>query len=142
MRGKDLELEQYYELSYYTLAHPDPVFIHQHIVDAIGAQRADQNTKPIGLAFALIGLYLHLERHYSGREVQRAHAQLAQRRKQWRTFELPERRGDVTVSDVLAVPPGRDRDAMIDAWCASIWDAYRECHSTVVDLVQTHLDHS
>ena len=31
------EEELFHELSFYTLAHPDPAFIHQHIVDAYAA---------------------------------------------------------------------------------------------------------
>ena len=37
----------YEELCYYTLAHGDPAFIHQHVVDAFAAQTADENIKPI-----------------------------------------------------------------------------------------------
>ncbi len=53
--------EAYNELSYYTLSHPDPAFIHQNIVDAYTAQHAGQDTKPIAITFALIGLYLSVE---------------------------------------------------------------------------------
>jgi len=73
--------ELYNELACHTLAHGDPSFIHQYIVDAYAAQHADEKTKPIGLAFALVGLYLHIERHYSGKEVQRAHMKLAKKKK-------------------------------------------------------------
>ena len=51
----------YDELASYTLAHGDPAFIHQHVVDAFAAQHATDDSKPIGVAFALIGLYLHVE---------------------------------------------------------------------------------
>jgi hypothetical protein len=55
--------DQFHELSFYTLSHPDTVyFIHQHAVDAFAAQTADENTKPIKLTFGLIGLYLFLEK--------------------------------------------------------------------------------
>jgi hypothetical protein len=54
--------EAYHGLCCYTLAHGDPSFIHQHVVDAFAAQTADDRTKPIKLALALIGLYLHVER--------------------------------------------------------------------------------
>jgi hypothetical protein len=51
--------EQYNELLYYTLCHQDiGYFIHQHVVDAYTAQTADNNTKPIAIIFALVGLYL------------------------------------------------------------------------------------
>ena len=59
----------YHELSCYTSAHPDPSFIHQHIVDAYTAQHANETTKLIALVFALIGLYLHVEKNFTGRQV-------------------------------------------------------------------------
>ncbi|VVB89717.1 Uncharacterised protein [uncultured archaeon] len=135
------EQEKYYELTYYTISHPGPSFIHQHIVDAYAAQYADENTKPITLAFALIGLYLHIERNYSGKEAQKAHMQLAKKRKVWPVFNQPKHRGEVTVSDVLAAPPGRERDEAIRKWCASVWEAYRENHKKIIDLVRTELEY-
>jgi len=54
--------QQFYELSYYTLAHPGPASIHQHVVDAFTAQTGDRGLKPIAVAFALTGLCLYLER--------------------------------------------------------------------------------
>lgn len=128
--------EKYNELAYYTLAHRDPSFIHQYIVDAYTAQSADENTKPIALAFALIGLYLHLEKHYSGKEVQLAHMKLANQKKQWPVFVLPERRGDITISDVLSKEPGPERDLMIDKWCASVWEAYGASREKIIQLTQ------
>ena len=125
--------EKYNELAYYTLSHPDPAFIHQHIVDAFAAQTADQNTKPIKVAFALIGLYLHVEKSYTGRRVQLAHMQLAKRRKQWPSFNLPENRGDITVSEVLEAAPGAERDEMIHKWCVSVWEVYKASHRQVAD---------
>ena len=49
-----MDRQAYDELQCYTLAHGDPAFIHQHVVDAWIVQSADDRTKPIGLAFALI----------------------------------------------------------------------------------------
>jgi hypothetical protein len=114
--------EEYHELSYYTLAHPDPSFIHQHIVDAYAAQCADEDTKPIAVAFALIGLQLHVEQNRSGKEVQRVHMTLAERRRAWPRFDLPRERGAITVA-VLAAPAGDQRDTMIRRWCVSVWGA-------------------
>ena len=87
----------------------------------------------------LLGLCLHLEKGYSGREVQRAHVQLAKRRKQWPTFMLPEARGVVTVTDVLAAAPGPERDAAIERWCASVWEAWSASHAQVRELLQQEL---
>jgi hypothetical protein len=135
----DTEQAQFDELCFYTLAHHDPSFIHQHAVDAYTAQHANETGKPIGLAFALIGLYLHVEKQYSGRQVQRAHMQLAKTRKPWPRFRIPEERGTVTVADVLAAPPGRERDDAIKRWCASVWAAWRDSHDQARALLQDQL---
>ena len=115
------EKEAYDELCAYTLSHGDPAFIHQYVVDAWCAQHADAQTKPIALTFALVGLYLAVEKSVSGREVQRTHMRLAKRKRDWPPFALPENRGAMTAHDVIALPPGPQRDAAIGAWCASVW---------------------
>jgi hypothetical protein len=129
----------YHELAYYTLAHQDPSFIHQNVVDAYAAQHADETSKPILVVFALIGLYLHLEKNYTGKQVQRAHMQLAKNRKQWVRPALPRERGAVAIADVLAAAPGEARDAMIRLWCASVWEAWKESRAQIVDLVRNEL---
>jgi Family of unknown function (DUF5946) len=133
------DCEQYHELSYYTLAHPDPSFIHQHIVDAYTAQCADADSKPIAVAFALIGLRLYVEHGRSGKEVQRMHMRLAKRRRAWPTFSLPQQRGEITVSEVLAAMAGDRRDAMIRRWCVSVWEAKADSHAHVRALLQEAL---
>jgi len=125
-------------LAVYTLTHGDVAFIHQHVVDAFAAQHATTETKPIAITFALVGLYLHVERGLSGRQVQRAHSMLAKRTRRWPTFPLPERRGVMTVIDVMTAPAGPERDRAIDAWCASVWDAYRDVAPTVATLAREH----
>jgi len=137
-QGKS-EQEMFHELSCYTQTHPNPSFIHQYAVDAFAAQCADENTKPITLAFALIGLYLHVEKNYSGKEVQWAHVKLAKHRKRWPMFDIPKYRGNNTIYDVIAAPKGSKRDEMIHKWCVSVWEAYSKSHKKVTDLVQTEL---
>jgi hypothetical protein len=131
-------IDAYDELQAYTLARGDSTFIHQHVVDAGAAQRADERTKPIGLTFALVGLYLHLERGFSGRQVQRAHQQLARHKRTWPSFALPQDRGSMTAADVMMAPAGAERDRAIDAWCRAVWDAYREHHAAVATLLRDH----
>jgi hypothetical protein len=132
-------LEAYHELSYYTLSLGDPSFIHQHIVDAYAAQYADETTKPITLAFALIGLYLHIERDFTGREVQKVHMRLAQTKKAWPAFGFPLQRGSITVFDVLRAKPGKSRDRAIENWSRSVWEAWRSSHAKVGKLVHSEL---
>ena len=128
--------DDYAELSCYTLTHGDASFIHQHVVDAFGAQLADDKTKPIALAFALVGLYLHVEKQFSGRQVQRAHTRLAQTKRTWPHFNMPTHRGTITVAEVLTAPAGPDRDHAIDAWCRSVWQAFDESHQKVANLLR------
>src|SRR5436305_5181630 len=107
MHSHLLPQDAYNELAYYTLSHHNPEFIHQNLVDAYTAQNAHEKTKPIAIAFALIGLYLHVEKGFTGRQVQLAHMQLANQQKSWPAFDLPETRGSITVFDVLATQPGK-----------------------------------
>jgi hypothetical protein len=125
------EEDAYHEVSAYTLTHGDSSFIHQHVVDAWAAQRAHEGSKPIGVFFALVGLYLHVERGFTGREVQRAHMELARRPEAWPVGPLPAARGSITAVDVVATPEGPARDARISAWAGSVWAAYAESRERV-----------
>ena len=128
-------LEKFHDLSFYTLSLGDTEFIHQHIVDAFTAQNADIHSKPISVIFALAGLYLHLEKKFTGKEVQLAHIQMAKNKKVWPLIHYPDFRGDMTISDVLAEPPGALRSHKIHEWCAVVWNAYRYNHAMVKQLV-------
>lgn len=129
------EQEAYSEVYCYTMTHSAPTFILQHVVDAYAAQRASATTKPIALAMALVGLYLHVERQRTGREVQRVHMLLARRKPAWPAFPLPASRGSITAELVLAAPAGSERDAAIEAWCAAVWAAYRDARPAVLALL-------
>jgi hypothetical protein len=131
--------ELYNELAFYTLAHGDPAFIHQNVVDAFAAQTAGPSTKPITIVFALIGLYLHVEKGFTGKQVQRAHMQLAKYRRQWFMPALPLDRGAIRIQDVLAVAPGPARDAMIRKWCESAWQPWSASRQQIVDLAKGEL---
>jgi hypothetical protein len=132
------EQDAYEELSCYTMAHRDPSFIHQYVVDAFTAQSAHQHTRTIAITFALVGLYLHLEKQFSGKRVQQAHMRLARKKRPWPVFALPAGRGAITAVDVMAAPPGPERDEAIDVWCRSVWEAFRDHHDVVADLLQEH----
>lgn len=133
------EREAYDELCGYTATRGDATFIHQHVVDAFAAQSADEHTKPITLTFALVGLCLHVERGFTGREVQRAHMQIARRKRSWPSFALPRERGSITAADVLARPAGITRDAAIHSWSAAVWKAFHASKAAVEELL-SHYD--
>ena len=130
------ELEAYDALCAYTLTHGNIAFTHQHVVDAGAAWRATPASKPIGIAFALVGLYLRVEKGFTGRQVQRIHMQLAQRKQQWPTFPLPATRGMFGPLDVMGKPEGVERDQAIDAWCASLWQAYAGSRNAVIQMLR------
>jgi len=129
----------YDELSIYTLEHRDSSFIHQYIVDAYAAQHADKNTKPITIAFALMGLYLHLEKGYSGKQVQNAHIEMAKKKTSLPEFTFPVERGEVTVRDVVNTKPGIERDQMINIWSNSVWKAWSASHIQVAEWLKSEM---
>ncbi len=129
--------ESYDELCCYSLAHEDAQFIHQHVVDAFGAQDAKPDDKPIRYVFSLVGLYLHVEKGFTGREVQLAHMKLAQKKQAWPTLELPPNRGTITAATVLSAPL-EERDAIIHQWCRSVWEACSMNRERIRKLLETH----
>ena len=94
----------------------------------------DENTKPIAITFALVGLYLHVEQGFSGQQVQRAHMELAREKRTWPRFALPGDPGSMTVVDVVAAPAGAERNRAIHEWCASVWRAFAAEHAIVAEL--------
>lgn len=83
------QAEAYHELTAYTLSLGDEDFIHQHVADAYSAQTATMDTKAIQLFFALAGLYLLIEKSFTGRQVQQAHQSMALRSKEFIRIDLP-----------------------------------------------------
>ena len=128
--------QAYDALCCYTLSLGDEEFLHQHVVDAFAAQDASEDDKPIRLTFALVGLYLHVEHGFTGREVQRAHMKLAATKRDWPRFAAPAERGAITAADVLAVPDGKARDRRIQDWCVAVWRAYSSHREDVRALLR------
>ncbi len=128
--------DAYNEVYVYTMGRPG--FILQHVVDAFAAQNADRTSKPIGLIFALVGLYLRVEHQCSGTRVQQVHMLMGRQKRQWPPIRLPDDRGAITAADVLAAPAGPARDAAIDDWCRSVWAAFRESRQTIIDLLKEY----
>src|SRR5689334_7775273 len=132
----DSERAAYEEVYAYTMGRPG--FILQHVVDAFAVQTATPESKPIGVFFGLVGLYLRVERQFSGRQVQLAHIELARRKRQWPAVSLPEKRGAITAGDVAAAPPGLERDRAIEDWCRSVWNACSGSRGVVVAVLQEY----
>jgi hypothetical protein len=131
--------ELFDELCFYTLAHGDPAFIHENSADAWRAQHVDEETKPMTVIFAVMGLYLYLEKGFTGKQVQLAHMRMARRRREWPQLPLPGRSAALTVEDVVAAEPGPARDAMIHKWCAAVWETWQESRPQIMELAKTEL---
>jgi hypothetical protein len=129
------------DLQCYTVAKRDPAFIHQHAVDAYEAQHAGGPTRNITVAFGLIGLYLALEKGYTGRQVQQAHRRIAPVRKDWPRMEPPYQPASLTVMDVLTGRTDEEKDALIRKWMASVWESWGDrqewVRKTTDDLLQS-----
>ncbi len=123
------------QLCCYSLVRGDPAFIHQHVIDAFAAQNALLDDKPIKLTFALVGLYLHVEKGFTGREVQLAHMKLGRIKQRWPTFEIPDERGPINVASVLAAATDQ-RDSMIHDWCRSVWSTFKDQREKVEQLLE------
>ena len=126
----------YDELYVYTMGRPG--FILQHVVDAFGVQTATIDSKPIGVIFGLVGLYLYIEKQFSGRQVQEIHRKLGQKKREWPNIHLPDDRGNITAIDVMANPEGQIRDQAIEEWCRSVWSAFSPNRQMIIELIQEH----
>jgi uncharacterized protein DUF5946 len=118
----------------YVYSMDRPGFILQHVVDAFAVQTFNNESKPIALVFGLLGLYLHIEKQFSGRQVQKVHMQLGRAKREWPPIHVPKDRGSITVADVLAASAGPERDQAIDNWCSSVWTAFSANRQTIITL--------
>jgi hypothetical protein len=84
-------MDAYDELYAYTIGRKN--FILQHVVDANIAQRAPAaNPPPIGVIFSLAGLYLHVDKGFTGTQVQKAHRVMGKVKRSWPGVVWPSQR--------------------------------------------------
>jgi hypothetical protein len=122
-------------LDVYALLLHDEEFIHQIVVNTYAAQHSGPKMKDITLYFALVGLYLSIERGYTGRQVQSAHMKLGRNKQKWPHFEAPKIIGSITIKDVLATEEGLMRNEAIHTWAKIVWEGWKNSHAQVKDMV-------
>ncbi len=83
---------------------------------------------PITVAFGLIGLYLALEKGYTGREVQKAHMKIAKIHKDWPFLEPPLRHAGLTATDVVREETDTQKETMIRKWMEAVWEIWEDRH--------------
>jgi len=128
-------LETYFDLTCWTLVRQDGRFVHQHAVDAYAAQHVGERMRPITTAFALIGLYLAVERGYTGRQVQLVHMKIG-RRRDWPRLEPPKDRGELTVMDILLAATDAKKEEMLMRPTASVRQTREDRHRWVRETTE------
>lgn len=129
------------QLSEFTLSLADSEFIHQHVVDAYGAQHVGLYTKKVVPAMTLVGLYLQLTYGYSGKQVQRAHMVIADQTRDWPEFEQPKQLATMTVLDVLKKTRVGEKKAAIHTWCEAVWQSWFSEHKKVEAFAKKYLEY-
>jgi hypothetical protein len=133
----------YGEVQGFELGHSELIRdLHQLTVDTYAAQHAPRgpggDVPPIGVAYALAGLHLALDRGVPGTEVRAIHQRMGRPDRSWPRLPAPERTGSVTVLDVAMAgamvdsPDGHAR--ALRAWAASVWRAWSPEHAAVAEL--------
>ena len=92
----------------------------------------------MGVIFSLAGLYPLVEKGCAGHQVQSAHRVMGKVKRSWPDVVWPHQRGNMTASDVLAVPAGQARDEAIDGWCKQVWAGFSENRDMVVSLLNAY----
>jgi hypothetical protein len=109
---------------------------HQLTVDTYVAQHPGGHASDLGIAFALIGLHLSLDRGVGGEEIRGFHQRLANRGVGWPNLSPPADRGRVTVHDVASAGSVDEHARQVARWSASVWEAWGPSHETVAGWVE------
>jgi hypothetical protein len=115
---------------------------HQLAVDAYAAQHAPPeipgDLAPIGVAYALVGLHLALDRGLPGVQVRAAHQRMGRPDASWPPLPAPAGRGAMTVFNVAAaglmIGSVAGHAQAVRAWAASVWQAWSAQHVPVAAL--------
>lgn len=111
---------------------------HQMTVDSYGAQHAGHPTKPISVAYSLVGLHLALDRKLSGAGIRAAHSLMGKPQPDWPSFDPPPRSYTLTVLDVLEAGAYEGsvagHAAAMLRWAEAVWLTWADHHPAVVDL--------
>ena len=135
-------LDLHGEVTSNVMQHPEVLGRwHQTCVDAYAAQHVGPQTRPMTVCFALNGLYLVLERGWSGIAARDAHGHLARTvvRADWPWFEPPSEAGPLTVLDVALSADPDAQGAAIEAWGRSVWATWSHVHDAVRELTDRQL---
>lgn len=130
--------EHYNTLCGLSFSYFDPSFTHQLAVDAYTAQHAFDESKPIGIVFALIGLCLVNKHDFTGRQVQRFHMNI--QKQKWPKLTPPSLKSDITIADISGISDENQRNTMIKKWALEVWETWEIHHDYIITLVDSLFD--
>jgi hypothetical protein len=129
-------LQHFHTLAGIHFDEADASFKHQIAIDCYGAQHIGGPSKPVTAVYALVGLCLHVERGFSGRQIQAAHMLLARTRSNWPTLSAPATHYRVTVDMVVAAGCASSRAQQLEAWAVCTWEAWRNEQQWVRNIIR------
>ncbi len=112
---------------------------HQLLVDTYGAQHVGPRSPAITGAFGLIGLYLTLERGWTGLRVRAAHQALAARYRDWPLLGRPPEAASMTVQDLAFAGTPAEYVEVLHDWAGTVWASWRREHPRIAELVRERL---
>lgn len=130
------------EVVAYNHAHPESLAVwHQVCVDAYGGQHVGPDTAPITVSFALNGLYLVLERGFTGIQAREAHGYMANTVDPvtWPRFTPPADVGDITVLDVALASSPQEHIGLVRQWGRAVWAAWSHTHDRISEMTEAQL---
>ena len=119
-----------------------PLFgqVHSLTVDTYAAQHAGGPHPDKSVFIHLSGLYLVLEHGVASTNVPPYHQRLAASIKVWPHFAPPESCGPLTVFDVATAGSSEEHARIVRRWAAQVWQAWRDHHAAIADLVSRHVE--
>jgi hypothetical protein len=111
---------------------------HQLTVDAYGAQHAGPPTGYVYVSYSLVGLYLALERGWSGTDIRALHQRMGHPDPSWPLFQRPLLTAGVTIADVAEagarVGSVEGHAASVERWAKSVWSSWADQRAVVIGL--------
>jgi hypothetical protein len=128
------------EVAGYTAAHIGLLENwHQMCVDAYLCQHVGPGTKAISICFGLNGLYMMLERGFTGLQARAAHGYQAENFTAWPRFEPPPDVGPLTAVDVALAGSPEEHVDLVRRWGRQVWDAWSHAHEEIAALTDGQL---
>ena len=113
---------------------------HQMTVDAYGAQHPGPPTRPIRVAYSLVGLHLALDLGFAGFEVREAHGRVGKPDPTWPGFERPPGLAEATIRDVAEAgvwAASIEGHAVgVQRWAEAVWQWWEGSRAEVESLTR------